>query len=160
MPYTMTLDFMPGPLDAPGRARYGRDMSSPELSLDRRLREQLDQTGQEFLAEILGRETSRNPDNVHALADLALVLTRLGRHEDGLAVDQRLVILEPQNPAVHYNLACSLALLDRKDDALDALEAAIEQGYDDLEHMLADDDLACLRGEGRFDLLARTLGVA
>jgi Flp pilus assembly protein TadD len=157
MPYTMTLNFMPGPLDATLGARYGQDMSSPELGLDRRLREQLDQAGQEFLAEILGRETSRNPDNIHALADLAMVLTRLGRHEDGLAVDLRLVNLEPENPAVHYNLACSLALLDRKDDALDALEAAIEQGYDDLEHLLADDDLACLREESRYDFLAQAL---
>ena len=70
-------------------------MATPELGIDRRLRQELDQIGQEFLVEILGREINRNPGNVPALADLAHVLTRLGRVEDGLAVDRRLVDLEP-----------------------------------------------------------------
>jgi Flp pilus assembly protein TadD len=129
----------------------------PPLGIDRSLRAKLDRLGEEFLADFLGREVERHPYNAGALADLAHVLTRLGRLEDGLAIDRRLVRLEPENPTVQYNLACSLALLQRADEALDALERAVELGYDDAEHLLADEDLAALRGEERFVGLARQL---
>ena len=128
-----------------------------QLGLDRRLRAELEQLGQEFLADILGREAERRPENLAALADLAHVLTRLGRLEEGLVIDRRLVRLEPDNPTVHYNLACSLALLQRIDESLDALAQAIQFGYDDAEHLLRDEDLAALRAEERFQEMARRL---
>jgi tetratricopeptide (TPR) repeat protein len=130
------------------------------LGIDRGLRERLETLGQEFLAEILARETERHPENLGALTDLAHVLTHLGRLEEGLSVDLRLVRLAPEDPTVHYNLACSLALLGRKAEALDALESAAQHGYDDVEHLLADDDLFDLRSEPRFAALARRLARA
>lgn len=129
----------------------------PQLGIDRQLREALDAVGREFLADILTRETERHPDNVAALADLAHVLTRLGRLEEGLLVDRRLVRLDPENPTAHYNLACSLALLGRAQEALDALYRAADNGYDDLEHLLEDPDLVGLRDEPRFRALSRRL---
>jgi Flp pilus assembly protein TadD len=127
------------------------------LGVDRRLRAKLERLGEEFLADFLGREVERHPNNVAALADLAHVLTRLGRLEEGLATDRRLVRLEPENPTVHYNLACSLALLQRIDEALESLGAAVALGYDDAEHLLADEDLVALRDDERFVDLARKL---
>ena len=85
------------------------------------------------------------------------VLAGLGRLEEGLAVDERLVRLTPENPAAHYNMACSLALLGRGDAALDSLERAVERGYDDAPFMLADDDLTSLRGQARFRALVARL---
>jgi tetratricopeptide (TPR) repeat protein len=121
-------------------------------------RARLEHAGREFLADILARETLRHPENAAALAELAHVLTRLGRLEEGLRADQALLRLVPDDPTVHYNLACSLALLERPDQALDALERAIDLGYDDPEHLLADEDLAGLRAERRFRELLRRLG--
>lgn len=132
-------------------------MSRDPLGLDRPLRERMDRLGQEFLARILGTETTRHPDNVEALADLGHVLTQLGRVEEGLAADRRLVELQPGNATAHYNLACSLALLERADEAIESLEAAIGLGYDDLDHLLADEDLASLRDKPRFQELAGRL---
>ena len=65
-------------------------------------------------------------------------------------VDRRLVALLPDDPSVRYNLACSLALTGAREAALDALGEAIQRGYDDPEHLSADDDLASLRDEPRF----------
>jgi Flp pilus assembly protein TadD len=127
------------------------------LGIDRRLRKQLDTLGDEFLAEILGRETERHPQNFEALTDLAHCLTRLGRLQEGLAVDRRLVELAPADPTVHYNLACSLALLGERAAALDALEQALACGYDDLEQLLVDEDLSALRAEQRFHAIAARL---
>jgi Flp pilus assembly protein TadD len=124
------------------------------------LEDRLDHLGQEFLVEFLGRALNRRPDNFPALSELATLLTRLGRLEEGLAADQRLVKLAPGDPTVHYNLACSLALLARTDAALAALEHAVTLGYRDWEHLLGDEDLARLRPDARFQGLAARLQAA
>ena len=127
------------------------------IGLDRGLRDRLHRLGQEFLARFLSAQVERHPQDVGALADLATLLTELGQLEEGLAVDRRLVELEPENPTVHYNLACSHALLGQTAPALEALEASIGFGYDDLEHLEADEDLASLRDHPGFEALLHRL---
>ena len=121
------------------------------------MKQRLETVGLEFLAAFLHKETSRNPGNLQALAELAHVLTRMGRIEDGLSADRRLVELAPNSPTVHYNLACSLCLLGRSDPAIDALERAVELGYDDLEHLVGDTDLESLHRDTRFQSLIESL---
>ena len=125
-------------------------MPQPPFPLRAPLKRRLGQLGLEFLADVYARETDRHPQNLEALAELAHVLTRMGRLEEGLAADLRLAELAPENPTVHYNLACSLALLGRSEPALDALERAVELGYDDPVHLQADDDFETLREDPRF----------
>ena len=115
-----------------------------------RLAPVLDALGLQFLAGFLETEISRHPENLGAWIELGHVYTRARRFEEGLAVDQELVRRAPQDPTVRYNLACSLALLERKGEALDALEKAVALGYEDPEHLVADPDLESLREEARF----------
>lgn len=121
------------------------------------LRERLETAGSEFLVDFFEREVARHPDNLHAWFELGNWLTRLGRFEAGLEVDRKLTTLVPTDPTVHYNLACSLALLSRSEEALAALERSIDLGYDDPEHLLADEDLSSLRGLPRFEALVARL---
>ena len=67
----------------------------------------------------------------------------------------KLVDLCPQEKVFHYNLACSYSLLSDFDSALLALEKALLLGYDDLEQIQADADLANLRRDRRFQRLVR-----
>ncbi len=113
--------------------------------------------GLEFLAGILQVEVSRHPENLGALAELGHVYTRARLYEKGLEVDRELVRRCPANPMTHYNLACSLALLGRTEASLEELERAIALGYDDVDHLLADEDLTSLRGVARFQALVRAL---
>ncbi len=76
--------------------------------------------------------------------------TKHGRIADGLKMDRRLVRLLPENPTAHYNLACSLALVSRKSDALKALRRAVELGYRDLDWMVQDPDLEGLKEHPQF----------
>jgi Flp pilus assembly protein TadD len=110
------------------------------------------------MAEFLETAVRHRPDNVEALAELGHVYTRLGRLEEGLEVDRLLVSLVPDNPTVHYNLACSLALAGRPKDALDSLETAVGLGYSDAGFLLEDSDLTSLRAEPRFTDLVRKIG--
>lgn len=113
--------------------------------------------GWEFLADFLELARARQPRNVDLLAELGSTYTHLGRYREGLAVDRRVVELAPDNATAHYNLACSLALCDEGDAALDALEQAVERGYDDAAFMASDEDLRSLRAMPRFDELVRRL---
>ena len=144
-------------MQQPSHARADAPSLAGDLHPSQALRDRLDRAGLEFLARFLREHTRRHPRSVDALAELGQVYTRLGHWEEGLAVDRQLVRLVPGNPTVHYNLACSLALLGHADEALDALETAARLGYDDPEHLVADEDLASLRGEPRFEELRRRL---
>lgn len=93
--------------------------------------------------------TSRS-NTVEALEMLGHALTRLGKHQEALKVDKKLVRLLPDNPVALYNLACSYSNLGEIDDALDALYKAVSYGYEDGEHMKKDPDLKRLRSEKRF----------
>ncbi len=127
------------------------------LDLDPALARRLEGLGREFLVSILEREVERNAHNVDALAELGHLYTREGRHEDGLRVDRTLVRLLPHDATARYNLACSLALTARIDDALDELELSVELGYRDASFLEGDSDLDALRGEERFRRLVERL---
>jgi len=92
----------------------------------------------------------RDPDYVDALQILGDHYTQRGRFTEGLHVDERLAHLEPQNPLVFYNLACSYSLTDEFDRALFALDQAIRLGYRDFKWLVKDPDLKKLRAQPAF----------
>ena len=97
-----------------------------------------------------------NPDFVNALVVLGDAYTKRGRFQEGLLVDQRLAHLKPDDPIVHYNLACSYSLLETPGAALDALTEALRLGYRDFSFMERDSDLISIRKEPRYqELIAR-----
>lgn len=57
----------------------------------------------------------------------------------------------------HYTLACTYALCGQKTPALDHLGRAIEAGYTNYSHLIADPDLEIIRGEPRFAALAEPI---
>ena len=71
--------------------------------------------------------------------------TQRGRYEEGLLVDERLARLEPKNPLVFYNLACSYSLTSQLEQAAHALDQAITFGYRDFAWLAKDPDLRQLR---------------
>ena len=99
----------------------------------------------------------RDPRYADVIEILGGLYTKTGRIADGLKMDRKLVKLEPSNATAHYNLACSLALLKRKTDALRILERAITLGYTDYEWMAKDPDLETLKKSAEFRALIAKL---
>lgn len=95
------------------------------------------------------------PDNPAVSGLLGACYTDLCRYEEALAVDRRTVALDPGDAVAWYNLACSLALLERREDAFSALERSVELGFADPEAMEGDSDLESLRETPRFARLMR-----
>lgn len=99
----------------------------------------------------------RNPTYASVVELLGGLYTRQGRIADGLKMDRKLVKLQPANATAHYNLACSLALSKRKNDALRALQEAVKLGYRDVDWMQQDPDLDVLKQHPAFQSLLGTL---
>jgi tetratricopeptide (TPR) repeat protein len=93
----------------------------------------------------------RDPNYVDALQILGDHYTQRGRIVEGLKVDERLARLEPGNPLVFYNLACSYSLSGVLEQAANALEKALQLGYRDFDWLARDPDLKPLRGHAAFD---------
>lgn len=106
--------------------------------------------GEEFTIWFFENIIEKNPNYVDCLMYLGNAYTANGMYEKGLMVDQKLSRLRPKDPMVHYNLACSYALLKKIDTAFDALEKAIALGYKDVYHLEMDKDLAYLREDIRY----------
>jgi len=99
-----------------------------------------------FFESILARDSTYT-EVVEILGGL---YTRHGRIADGLKMDRKLVKLQPANATAHYNLACSLALSQRKLAALRSLRQAINLGYRDFDWMQQDPDLEPLKSHPAF----------
>lgn len=95
----------------------------------------------------------RIPSDARVVSILAHLYTKIGRIDDGLKMDRKLVRLQPEDPNTHYNLACSLALKGRKSDSVKALRTAITLGYEDFQWMQHDPDLNVLQDYAGFHAL-------
>jgi tetratricopeptide (TPR) repeat protein len=120
--------------------------SSARKKLSRATQRDLD-TRIEFMEGLVRRD----PNYVDALQLLGDHYTQRGRFNEGLKVDERLARLEPENPLVFYNLACSYSLTEEFDRAVLALEKALALGYRDFAWLAKDPDLKKLRQQPVFD---------
>ena len=87
----------------------------------------------------------RDPVFIEAFRTLGAAYTQRGRKADGLRVDQQLAQLQPDDPIVHYNLACGYALSAQFEEAARELALALDLGFCDYQWLASDPDLRPLR---------------
>lgn len=120
--------------------------------------EQVQRRALEIERRVLGPE---HPTTLASMYNLGVLLQTMERyeeaetvHREALEIEQR--VLGPDHPDVgasYYNLACIESRLGRLDSALDELQRAVASHYANATWMLADDDLAALHGDLRFDAI-------
>jgi tetratricopeptide (TPR) repeat protein len=69
------------------------------------------------------------PDDPEALTYLAWSLTMVGNGEEGLRQAERAVTIDPNDPYSHYYVGLIHTRLHQYDEAVDALERAVANGY-------------------------------
>ncbi len=62
--------------------------------------------------------------------------------------------IDPQNPAIHFNLACAYSLLEQADKAFAHLDTAVALGFDDFERIKTHEALAFLRVQPLYEAFA------
>jgi serine/threonine protein kinase/tetratricopeptide (TPR) repeat protein len=98
-----------------------------------------------------------NPDDPRACVLGAIAHATLRDEERSVAFAERAIAADPDDPMLLYNVACNYAQLGRNDDALVALEQAVDRGYGDKSWMEHDSDLDGLRPEPRYQALLQRM---
>lgn len=111
----------------------------------------------DFQMEFYEKIVAEKPDFIQALIALGEIYTKKGLYQKGLELDLKLSCLRPDNPIIHYNLACSLSLTGDVDGALRVMEQAVHLGYKDIFFMERDPDLENLRKDERYQKLVRKI---
>ncbi len=109
------------------------------------------------LLELAENHLQRDPNDVRATYFRAGALAELGRKEESLECANRALVMEPDDPAVLYNVACVYITVGELDDATGFLERAVELGFSHLEWIEDDPDLDPLRDQPRFKVLLEKL---
>lgn len=112
----------------------------------------------EFEMDFFGRILQRHPIYVDVLQRQAELLSGHGRRQEALVCNQQLAVALPRDPRVKYHLACNLARLGHRDDAIHALSQALELGFRDFEHLEFDPDLESVREHPNYQALIRAAG--
>jgi adenylate cyclase len=103
---------------------------------------------------LIESEIAERPDNVHAIVQGAWALAYLGERKRAQEWARRAMAIDPDDPLDHYNLGCSLARMNRPDQALDLLEAcAAKMSPEWIDWVKQDSDLISLRDHPRYKTL-------
>jgi non-specific serine/threonine protein kinase len=111
----------------------------------RDVRRRLIQTFENHLREV--------PEDARARILCGGMYAQEGRIEDAVRETSLAMTLRPNEATVLYNAACTFAQIDRRADAVEALQKAWEAGYRDAEWTRRDPDLASLHGDPEFEKL-------
>ncbi len=110
--------------------------------------------------EVVEKHLELNPDDAraHYLGGSALI--ELGQTEKGLEWARRALEIDPQEPAILYNVACAHSIAGASDEALGYLEQAIAAGFGYKEWLENDSDFDTIRENPRFQALLDRLAPA
>jgi len=97
------------------------------------------------------------PDDTRACVLGAAAFAILGEPERSSALAKRALTIDPDDPMLLYNVACTYSLLHMTDEALDCLESAVDKGYGHKEWMEHDSDFDSIKDTPRFKTILATI---
>ncbi|MEP6905017.1 MAG: tetratricopeptide repeat protein, partial [Gemmatimonadales bacterium] len=97
------------------------------------------------------------PDDARACSLGAAAFASFGEGDRSVSLAKRALAIDPDDPMLLYNVACTYAQLDKTDDALDCLESAVDKGYGDKEWTEHDSDFDSIRDTPRFKTILATM---
>ncbi|MGB3181565.1 MAG: hypothetical protein WBB45_09255 [Cyclobacteriaceae bacterium] len=103
--------------------------------------------------DLLNEYFQKNPNSMTNMCLKANTLARLGRMEEaGMILQYSLSIAKHryQKMRVHYAFANYLSLAGNYESAMSYLKYAIQCGFDNMDHIMEDEDLAGLRESKHF----------
>jgi protein O-mannosyl-transferase len=96
--------------------------------------------------EYYQKALSFKPDFIEAMYDLAKLFIIKMEYEKALSLYQKMIGILPDHAAVYYNIACIYARQNKPEKSISWLKKAVENGFDDWNHIKTDIDLKNIRG--------------
>lgn len=93
-----------------------------------------------------------------AINNYLYLLGQAGDHPELLRVFKKVEATAWLNPYIFHHVACAYAALGQADEALDAVYKALVFGYEHMDKIWSDPDLALIRDEPRFQSLQHAFG--
>ncbi len=103
--------------------------------------------------QVLETHLRKVPEDVRARVALSNDYATLERVDDAMREINLAISFRPDDASVLYNSACSLCLMNKKPEALDALRKAHEAGFRDADWARRDPDLALVHDDPEFERL-------
>ena len=102
-----------------------------------------------------GKAVSLNPQYALAYTNRGIVYMRLKEYDRAKEDFRRAIQSDPSYPGTYYNMACLHALVNNVEQSCDSLGKAIDNGYNDWQHLKTDGDLDAIRGAPCFRVLVK-----
>ncbi len=116
-------------------------------------RKKIRQTHQQRRAQYLASaQNTTNFKNLQLFKRRGIDAYRLHDFEEAIINFNRALDFQPDDPALHFNLACCHSSIEETEDALFHLEKAVEYGFDDMDKIHNHKALAFIRSLEDFDL--------
>jgi eukaryotic-like serine/threonine-protein kinase len=101
--------------------------------------------------QLVKEEVVKHPDQPETRSDLALYLARSGDKQGALQAIQPIAQSAVKDPTILFEMAIAYELSGKRDQALDALTAAVKAGQS-LDDIKNEPDLVSLRADPRYHL--------
>jgi len=98
-----------------------------------------------------------NPDDPRACILAAVANAIIHDKERAVQFAKQAMQVDPDDPMLLYNVACTYAQLGMPDESLDALERSIEKGWGDRNWIEHDSDLNSIRDTPRYKALTQAM---
>ena len=82
---------------------------------------------------------------------------RSKNEERAVEFARRAMEVDPDDPMLLYNVACTYAQLGRTEEALEALERGVEKGWGDKNWIEHDSDLDSIRDNPRYKAIVQAM---
>jgi non-specific serine/threonine protein kinase len=103
--------------------------------------------------QVLEDHLRKMPEDARARTLLAVNYASAGREEDAMREANMAMTLRPDESTVLYNVACIFGVMQKRDEAMEALKKAWKAGFKDADWVRRDSDLAVLHDHPEFDEL-------
>lgn len=88
---------------------------------------------------------------------LAIAFAIVGEPDKAIEFAERSMAIDPDDPVLLYNVACTYSVLGKHDEAISCLERAVDKGFGHKEWLDHDPDLAPIRSNPRFQAIAQAM---
>ena len=108
-------------------------------------------------AKLVEQHLELNPDDTRALTLGATARAMIGDAGRATEYAARAIAVDPEDPMLLYNVACTYGTLGKTDECLHALEQAVSKGWGDKDWLQHDSDLDSIRSEPRYLALIKAM---